>query len=106
MPLLSQNRKRTSKLHDYVHVLCTALTVFSFLAGSAGRSPAQLPKSAAPPISTAEPAAPTDLLGRQTPRSAMMGFLKYEQREDYETAALYLQPTPGQDTNLANRAQQ
>jgi len=106
MPLLSQNRKRTSKLHDYVHVLCTALTVFSFLAGSAGRSPAQLPKSAAPPISTAEPAAPIDLLGRQTPRSAMMGFLKYEQREDYETAALYLQPTPGQDTNLANRAQQ
>ena len=36
----------------------------------------------------------------------MMGLLKYAEREDYETAARYLQPTPGQDTNLAQRAKE
>jgi MscS family membrane protein len=36
----------------------------------------------------------------------MIGFLKYEQREDYGTAALYLQPTPGRDTNLAQQAKE
>jgi hypothetical protein len=36
----------------------------------------------------------------------MMGFLKYSQREDYGTAAHYLQPTPGKDSNLAQRAKE
>lgn len=35
-----------------------------------------------------------------------MGFLKYEQREDFAIAARYLQPTPGQDTNLVQRAKE
>jgi MscS family membrane protein len=36
----------------------------------------------------------------------MEGLLKSEQREDYETAARYLQPTRGQGTNLAPRAKE
>jgi hypothetical protein len=35
-----------------------------------------------------------------------MGFLKYEQLSDYETAARYLQPTPRQNTDLAQRAKE
>jgi len=35
-----------------------------------------------------------------------MGFLKYEQLSDYETAARYLQPIPRQNTNLAQRAKE
>jgi MscS family membrane protein len=36
----------------------------------------------------------------------MMGYLKSEEHEDYETAARYLQPTPGQETDLAQRARE
>ena len=35
-----------------------------------------------------------------------MGLLKCTESEDYETAARYLQPTPGQDTNLVQRARE
>ncbi len=35
-----------------------------------------------------------------------MGLLKCTESEDYETAARYLQPTPGQDTNLLQRAKE
>ena len=79
--------------------------VFIFL-GSAANSSAQLPTSAAPPPTKADSTARIDPLGRETPLSAMMGLLKCEENEDYETAARYLQPTPGQDTNLAQRAKE
>jgi MscS family membrane protein len=36
----------------------------------------------------------------------MIGFLKYEQLEDYATAARYFQITPGQNRNLAQRAKE
>ncbi|HEY6372778.1 MAG TPA: mechanosensitive ion channel family protein [Candidatus Sulfotelmatobacter sp.] len=36
----------------------------------------------------------------------MMGFLKYSQRENYTTAAHYLQPIPGRNVDLAERAKQ
>ena len=83
--------------------LGVGLAAFIILA-SAGYSSAQLPTSAAPPKPEAEPT--TDLLGRDTPRSAMMGLLKSSKRGDYETAARYLQPTAGQSKNLAEVAQQ
>jgi MscS family membrane protein len=35
-----------------------------------------------------------------------MGLLKCSESEDYETAARYLQPTPGEDTNLVQRAKE
>lgn len=76
------------------------------LIGTAAHSLAQFPMPAAPPPPKAEPTAPIDLLGRQTPHSALMGFLKYDQRADYVTAARYLQPIPGRNTDLAQRAKQ
>jgi MscS family membrane protein len=82
-----------------------AIAFFVFLT-SAALLPAQLPTSTAAPPSKTEPTALIDQLGRGTPRSAMMGLLKYEQLEDYATAARYFQPTPGQNRNLAQRAKE
>jgi MscS family membrane protein len=76
------------------------------LAGSAGRSPGQLPTSTAPQPTKTESAKPIDPLGRETPRSALMGFLKYEQLEDYGTAARYFQLSPGKNANLVQRAKE
>ena len=47
-----------------------------------------------------------DTLGRQTPRSALIGFLKYEASGDFATAARFLQLPPGQNTNLAELAKE
>ena len=85
--------------------LGVALAVFVFL-GSGVDSHAQLPKSAAPSVAQAEPATPIDPLGRATPRSAIIGLLKCTEREDYENASLYLQPTPGRKTNLTQQAKE
>jgi MscS family membrane protein len=87
------------------HALDLALAFCLFLT-SAALLPAQLPTSTAAPPSKTEPAALIDQLGRGTPRSAMLGLLKYEQLEDYATAARYFQPTPGQNKNLAQRAKE
>jgi MscS family membrane protein len=82
-----------------------AFTIFLFSV-STGYSPAQLSTSDAPQPAKAEPSTPIDPLGRATPRGAAMGLLKCTESEDYETAARYLQPTPGQDTNLVQRAKE
>jgi hypothetical protein len=63
-------------LLSQTYTLRIAVAVLLFL-GSAAHSPAQLPTSAPPPKS--EPTARTDSLGRETPRSTLIGFLKYEQ---------------------------
>ena len=97
MPLLRENRQRTSKLRNGSAALRMALVAFLFL-GSAAPAPAQLRKSAPPPKT--EAAAPIDPLGRETPRSAVTGLLKYGAREDFATAARYLQLPAGQDANI------
>ena len=104
MPSLKQNRPERSTSCDSTVVLRIALSVL-LLVGSANYSLAQPPQTVTPPPA-AESNAPVDLLGRQTPRSAMMGLLKYDQRGDYATAGRYLQPIPGRDTNLAQRAKE
>ena len=102
MPLLRKSRRR---ILCWIRTLEIALPVLLFII-SVSHSLAQLPTSAAPPASKSESATPTDPLGRETPRSAMMGYLKSEEHEDYETAARYLQPTPGQETDLAQLAKE
>lgn len=52
---------------------------------------AQLPKPAAPPAKSE----PLDPLRRETPRSSVENFVRCAARNDYTTAARYLQPTPG-----------
>ena len=104
MPLLRENRPGTCRSLNWTRALRVALSICLF-AGAAAHSPAQLPTSAPPPAK-AEPAAPIDPLGRETPRRAVNGLLKYAEREDFATAARYLQMPPGQDTNLAQLARE
>ncbi len=82
--------------------LAIVLPVFIYL-GLAPYSLAQTPTS---PSAKAEPTARIDPLGRETPRGAAMGLLKSAERQDFANAARYLQPTPGQDTNLVQRAKE
>ena len=104
MPLLRENRRKISKSPHWTCALRLALSILLF-AGSAGHSPAQLSTSAASPAK-AEPATPVDPLGRETPRGTVIGLLKYAERRDLATAAHYLQPIPGQDTDLVQRARE
>jgi MscS family membrane protein len=101
MSLLRKNRDCVGRLLKLTYALSFAFAV----AGSAVYSLAQLPKLPTPPPKV-EPAAPRDPLGRGTPRSSMMGFLKYEASGNYETAARYLQLPPDQDVNLATLAKE
>ena len=105
MHFLRENRRgRTKSLH-WAHAPRIALSIF-LLVGAAVRSPAQGLTSATPPPAKAEPAAPIDPLGRATPRSALMGLLKSETKQDFATAAHYLQPMRGPDSNLVQRAKE
>lgn len=60
-------------------------------------SAAQLPGLATKPGAKPEspPGPSSDLLGRETPRGTVMGFLRAAQDENYSVAALYFQPPPG-----------
>ena len=95
MSLLRKNRKGVGRLLKQTYTLSLAFAVLLF-AGSAVSSPAQLPKVPAPEPK-AEPAAPLDPLGRQTPRSSLINLLKYEASGDYATAARFLQLPPGRE---------
>jgi MscS family membrane protein len=89
-------------LLDWTHTLEIILAIFFYLA-SAAHSQAQIPPS---PPSKAESRTKIDLLGRETPRRALMGLLKYEERRDFANAARYLQPANEQDANLVQRAEE
>jgi hypothetical protein len=95
MPLLRKNRKGVGRLLKQTYTLSFTFAILLF-AGSAVSSPAQLPKIPAPEPK-AEPAAPLDPLGRQTPRSSLLNFMKYEASGDYTTAARFLQLPPGEN---------
>jgi MscS family membrane protein len=104
MPLSAHNLQQISKPRIWIRPLNVTLVAFLFFA-SVAQSPAQLPTSAAP-TTKAEPSAPRDPLGRETPRSTMMGLLKYVARQDLATAARYLQLLPGQNINLVQLAEE
>jgi MscS family membrane protein len=106
MPLLRENRPRIRKSFCRLYNLVETVIAFFLFLSAAVYSQAQLPKSPSPPPAKAETTAAIDPLGRETPRGAVIGFLKYEERGDFATAARYLQPTPGQDTNLVQRAKE
>lgn len=105
MQLLRDNRHGRSESLHWAHALRIALSIL-LLVGVAVHSPAQGPISAAAPPAKAEPAAPIDPLGRETPRSALMGLLKYETKKDFATATQYLQPTQAGETDLVQRAKE
>jgi len=106
MPSVKKNRQGISKSPNWrTYAVDIALAIFLFV-GLTARSPAQLPASRVSRPAEAEPVASADPLGRETPSGAMLGILKYAHEEDYATAARYLQPTPGRDTNLVQRAKE
>jgi len=82
-----------------------ALAIFTFLVSAAYAS-AQLSTSSSPQPTKAAPTTPVDLLGRETPLGTMLGFLKFSQAADYETAARYLQLPPDQPLNMAQLAKE
>lgn len=102
MPLLVENGLGSRKSLGWTCALRIALSIF-LVVGLAAHLPAQIPGS---PPAKAEPTAKIDPLGRETPRSAAMGLLKYSERQDFANTARYLQPTPGQDTDLIERAKE
>jgi MscS family membrane protein len=69
---------------------------FAFVLFAGFSSPAQPIKVLTPP-GNAAPAAPMDPLGRQTPRSSLINFLKYEASGDNTTTARFLELPPGQN---------
>ena len=95
MSLLRENGRGVGRLLKLAYTLSFAFAVLLF-AGSAISSPAQLLK-VPKPEPKAEPAAPLDPLGRQTPRSSLLNLMKYEATGDYTTAARFLQLPPGEN---------
>ena len=99
MSLLRMNEQRISRsLRNFVPSVLAVLLAF----GSAISSPAQLPKIPTP-APKPEPAAPQDPLGRQTPRSSLINFMKYDTTGDYITAARFLQLPPGENLSELTR---
>src|SRR5271156_4478592 len=77
MPFLRANQPPISKSSCWVsNFVETALAFFLFL-GSAAYLPAQTPTSPAHSPAKVEPTTTIDPLGRETPRAAVIGFLKY-----------------------------
>jgi MscS family membrane protein len=105
MPLPREDRHEINQSRTWPCALRIALSIFLFVGAAAHSPAAQLPTSAAPPAKT-EPAAPVDPLGRETPRSTVIGALKYGERQDFATCARFLQPVPGQDIDLVQRARE
>jgi len=85
--------------------LSLALAIFIFMS-LAVHSQVHGTASVTPSPSKAESATPIDPLGRETPRSAIIGLLKCAERDDYENAARYLQPTLSLNENLIQRAKE
>lgn len=89
MSLPPKNRQGEGPLRNQTFALSIAVAVL-LAVGSVTYSPAQLPKLPKPPDNPPAKAS-LDPLGRDTPRSAMIGFLKYESSGDFDTAARFLQ---------------
>ena len=107
MPLIRGLRQGPSKSLHWAYPFCIVLVLFLFVASTA-YSQVPVPQ-ATPPAKTESPATPaasTDPLGRDTPRGAMMGFLRYAGRNDFETAARYLESIPKRRTDLVQYAKE
>jgi len=125
MLLTGENRRGLCKSFHWTDIPRTIVAIF-LLAGLTAHSPGQLASRVparsskgeptathgVPPAATpvaggiASPAGSVDSIGRETPRSAMIGLFLYGAQQDFARAAHYLQPAPGQDTDLPRRARE
>jgi MscS family membrane protein len=94
-----ENRQRIGLLPGQAYPLGFPAVLLLLIYLAVPSAPAQhLPP--APPKTKAEPAAQADPLGRQSPRSALIGLLTYLRRGDYATATRYLQLPPRQRVDI------
>src|ERR1700733_8202454 len=98
MSLLRKNRQGVGASLNHTYPLGLTVAAALLLAVLGIPSPAQPPKPA-PQSAQTVPAPALDPLGRDTPRSTVLGFLKYEDRGNYSIAAHYLQLPPGQHSD-------
>jgi MscS family membrane protein len=84
------------------------LSLLPFVLLACSHSWAQPTATPKPAGSSSSPTVePHDSRGRQTPRGSLMGFVKYAQRGDYESAVKYLQfTTPKQEQHAEETARQ
>ena len=81
---------------------CAIVLLFACLPGSS-QIPG-IPSTTAPQATP--PAVPADSLHRETPRGAVLNFLKYAHRGDYATAARYLHTSPKSTTDPQDLARE
>lgn len=74
------------------------------LLATAVQTPAQVATSAGSPETKPQVPVTADPLRRETPRRAVIGLLTYEARGDFVTAARYLEPVPGTDSDMVQMA--
>ena len=101
---MRERRREVVKARCWTWPLFNAVALgLCLLAGVVTVSEAQLPKPAPP---QAEPASPVDPLRRETPRSAVEGLLRCDERGDFACAARYLQPPPDQQVDMLETARE
>jgi MscS family membrane protein len=103
---LHKNCDRNGRRLRFARIYCRDIFLAVLALLVSAYSPAQLPTSPAGQPTKAAPTTPVDLLGRETPRGAFLGFLRYSEGQDYETAARYLQPPPHQNSDMAHLARE
>jgi MscS family membrane protein len=87
-----------SKAQSKILVLVLACLASAIFARAQTSPPLTIQKTAATPTS----ATPPDLLGRETPRGTVIGFVRNAQDENYEVAVKYFQPaSKGHHTTFA-----
>jgi MscS family membrane protein len=106
MSFLYENRHSARRSLLRAHPLFAALILSLPFLAQPTSSFGQLPKSVEPASSSAQPPPKIDQLGRETPRSSMIGGLRAGQRRDFATVALYLQQNPRHPLDLIRVARE
>ncbi|HEY5254496.1 MAG TPA: hypothetical protein VIJ53_07585, partial [Acidobacteriaceae bacterium] len=101
-----ENRHPARGLILRAPTLSTALILSLFFFALPASSFGQLLKSGAPGATSSQATQKADQLGRESPRSSMIGGLKAGERRDFATVALYLQQDPRHPVDLIRIARE
>ena len=101
-----ENRHSARRLILRAPASGTALILSLFFFALPASSFGQLLKSGAPGATSSQATQKADQLGRESPRSSMIGGLKAGERRDFATVALYLQQDPRHPVDLIRIARE